>query len=317
MSRPRIAVIGAGRWGINHIRNFQALGALAVVADPDPQRRAAATEIAPDAELVAGLDAILGRDDLDGVVLATPAPNHARDTLAAIASGLDVLVEKPMALTAADAERMARAADDAGRVLMVGHLLLYQPAIAWMREQISSGAIGDVLHVECRRLNLGTVRQVENVFWSFSPHDLAVIHYLLGEPKLVGAQAAGQRLLQADIEDQVYADLRFDNGSTAHVHASWIWPEKLRATTVIGRNGGFVYDEIAQTLHHEDARIDPESLATLRGPSTPAEITDAEPLRRECAHFLECIETRQQPVSHAWHGVEVVRMLEQVSEALQ
>ena len=316
-SGPHIAVCGAGQWGINHVRNFQALGALAAVVDPSPAARAKVAEIAPGVAVYENPDAILADPKIRGVVLATPAKNHADDTLRAIAAGKDVLVEKPMALTVAEAEAMATAAERADKILMVGHLLLYQPAIDWIRSQIRAGALGDIWHIETRRLNLGKVRSVENVFWSFAPHDLAVIHSLLGEPALTSAAARGQCNVQATVHDQVHADFTFADGATGHVHTAWFWPTKLRVTTVIGSKSMIVYDEVAQTVTHYDSTIEPQSLQTKGGKGEVVPVADGEPLRRECQHFLDCIATRRQPLSHGRHGVEVVRMLAAADKALQ
>jgi predicted dehydrogenase len=209
---------------------------------------------------------------------------------------------------------------------MVGHLLLYQPAIAWIRSQIRAGALGDIWHIETRRLNLGKVRQVENVFWSFAPHDLAVIHSLLGEPALVAASARGQCNIQANasrragaanIDDQVHADYTFAGGATGHVHTAWFWPTKLRVTTVIGSKSMIVYDEVAQTVTHYDSTIDPQTLQTKGGKGEVVPVAEGEPLRRECQHFLNCIATRRQALSHGRHGVEVVRMLAAADKELQ
>lgn len=309
MQPIKVAVCGAGQWGINHVRNFYALGALAAVVDPSLEARKKVSEVAPNVTLYNSPEAVLSDPSIQGVILATPAKSHANDAKRALAAGKDVLVEKPMALTVADAEAMVQAAEKAKRLLMVGHLLLYQPAIDWVRRQIQSGELGEIWHIETRRLNLGKVRTVENVFWSFAPHDLAVIHSLLGEPALLSATARGQANIQPNIHDQVHADYTFVGGATGHVHAAWFWPTKLRTTTVIGSKKMVVYDEVAQRVTLYDSSIDTKTLATQGGKGEVIAVADDEPLRRECQHFLDCIATRQQPLSHGRHGVEVVRML--------
>lgn len=314
----RVAVIGAGRWGQNLVRNFYALGALAAVVDTDATaRERAATELAPGVPAYADAEAVLRNAAIDAVVLATPAPHHATDALTAIAAGKDVLVEKPMALNVADAQRMTDAAAASERILMVGHLLLYQPAIAWLRDTIAAGTLGDIWHVQTERLNLGTVRRVEDVLWSFAPHDLAVIRVLLGEPKLTSVTAAATARVQAQIADDVHAHYRFAGGASAHVHAAWYWPKKIRTTTVIGSLGAVIYDEVAQTVMHYPQVIDPDTLVARRGEAVAIDIADAEPLRLECQHFLDCVANRTTPLSGGAHGVEVVRMLEQASAQLK
>jgi predicted dehydrogenase len=200
---------------------------------------------------------------------------------------------------------------------MVGHLLLYQPAIAWMRDAIAGGRIGRVLHVETRRLSLGTVRRVENVLWSFSPHDLAVIRVLLGEPDLRVVRAVGQCAIQPSVADLVHADFGFADGTTAHVHAAWLWPHKLRCTTVIGDAGAIVYDELAQRVTLHRTAIDRVSLQTINGGEEVVSVAAGDPLRRECQTFLDCIADRTVPPSHGRHGVEVVRMLAEADKAMK
>lgn len=314
---PAVAVLGAGRWGMNHVRNFAALDALAAVVDPDPGAAERVAGAGVEAPVFASLAEALAGADFAGVVVATPAPRHREDALAAIAAGKDVLVEKPMTLAVDEAEAICEAAEAAGRLVMVGHLLLYQPAIAWIRERIAEGAIGRLRHVEARRLNLGKVRPNENVFWSFAPHDLAVVHHLLGEPALEQVQAFGQAAVQPGIEDLVHADFVFAGGVTAHVQASWFWPELIRKTTVIGDAGAIVYDEVAQQVTLHRTTIDPQSLETARGEPEQAPVADAQPLRLECQHFLDCIASRSRPRSHGRHGVEVIRMLERATTEAQ
>lgn len=310
---PQVAVLGAGRWGMNHVRNFHELGALAVVVDPDPSTVERVAAAGVNVPVCPSLNVALDMAAFDGAIIATPAPRHREDALAAIAAGKDVFVEKPMTLDVGAAEAICEAAEAAGRLVMVGHLLLYQPAIAWIRERIAEGAIGEVLHVEARRLNLGTVRSNENVFWSFSPHDLAVIHYLLGEPALERVQAFGQAAIQPRIEDLVHADFVFAGGATAHIQASWFWPLLIRTTTVVGTTGAIVYDEVAQKVTLHRTTVDPATLAVHRGEPVEAPVADAQPLKLECQHFLDCIAGRTQPRSHGRHGVEVVRMLERAT----
>lgn len=311
----RVAVIGAGRWGRNHVRTFSLLGALAAVVDSDPDTRARVAHEYPTVAVHAGIEAVLDDNSIDGIVVATPAPTHHSVASQVLDAGKDVLVEKPLTLSTSEARALVSKAEDSGRILMVGHLLLYQPAIAWMRGLLASGELGRVVRIETERLNLGRVRREENVLWSFAPHDLSVILHLLGEPRLVGTRAVGQCALQPGIEDHVHAEFSFEGGVSAHIHCSWLWPEKVRRTTVIGTKGMVVYDEVAGrvTVFRRGAAA---SLETFDDGAYSPELENIEPLRRECEAFLEAMETRKTPPSDGRNGLAVVELLEAATEAL-
>jgi len=255
------------------------------------------------------------RSDAQAVVLATPAPTHYQLALAALEAGKDVFVEKPMTLRTQEALQLAEYADKHSRILMVGHLLLYQPAIGWMREYLASGKAGDVLHVATQRAKLGKVRREENVWWSFAPHDISVVLALLGNPSIKQVQAQGHAMLQTKIEDSIHVDLRFEGGQTAHIHCSWYWPLNQRNTVVIASEQMLVYDEISQTVTVHDKGVDADLNNRDEG-SWCVEVAASEPLRIECEHFLDCLNTRQRPRSDGWNGVAVVEILEKVQEAL-
>lgn len=309
-----VIVVGSGHWGQNLVRNFEQLGHLAGVVEVDPALRQRLQTNHPKATVYDSVDAALA-SDAPALVLATPAPTHFELALAALKAGKDVFVEKPMTLRAAEARQLAEYANAHDRILMVGHLLLYQPAIAWMRHYLRSGQAGTVQHVATQRLNLGKVRTTENVWWSLAPHDLSIVLDLLGNPTLASVQATGHARLQPGIIDEVQVDLTFTSGQTAHLHCSWQWPLKQRGTVVIGDRQMLVYDEIAQavTVHHK--RIDADLNAVDEGVQT-VDIADAQPLRLESEHFLACVASRQRPLSDGWNGVAVVEILEQVEAAI-
>jgi predicted dehydrogenase len=248
-------------------------------------------------------------------VLATPAPTHYELAIAALAAGKDVFVEKPMTLRTDQARNLAEYADQQGQILMVGHLLLYQPAIAWMREYLASGKAGQVLHVATRRLKLGKVRKEENVWWSFAPHDVSVVLDLLGNPQLQSVQAQGNAILQPNIEDYVQVDLRFKSGQSAQINCSWYWPLTERSTVVIAEKQILVYDEVLQTVTIHQKYIDQDLKHYDQG-SEIVEVAASEPLKIECQHFLDCVKTRQKPRSDGWNGVAVVEILEEAEKFL-
>ncbi|CAN1209715.1 Scyllo-inositol 2-dehydrogenase (NAD(+)) [Tumidithrix helvetica PCC 7403] len=310
----QVIVVGAGNWGKNLVRNFYSLGALAGVAEMSPDLRAAIATSFPDTPLYDNFQSALDAE-VSAVVLATPAPSHYKLALQALEAGKDVFVEKPMTLKTEEAKHLAEYADRHDRILMVGHLLLYQPAIAWMRDYLASGKAGRVLHVSTQRAKLGKVRREENVWWSFAPHDVSVVLDLLGNPKLQQVKASGHAMLQDGIADHVHVDLRFQGGQTAHIHTSWYYPLNQRSTVVIAEKQMLVYDEVAQTVTVHHKSVDSQ-LNNQDGGSEIIAVAAAEPLKLECEHFLECLTSRQRPRSDAWNGVAVVEVLEKAQEAI-
>lgn len=310
----QVIVVGAGNWGKNLIRNFYQLNALAGVAEVNPQLRDAVAEQYPDIPLFTNYEQALA-STTPAIVLATPAPTHFKFALAALEAGKDVFVEKPMTLKTSEARQLAEYAERESRILMVGHLLLYQPAIRWMREYLASGKAGKVYHVATQRVKLGRVRREENVWWSFAPHDVSVVLDLLGNPTLKQVQAQGQAILQPQIEDNVQVDLQFESGQTGHLHCSWYWPELKRTTTVIAEKQMLVYDEVSQqvTVYNKGVH---EDLSNRDEGSWSPDVAESEPLKLECEHFLHCLETRQTALSDGWNGVAVVEILEQAQALL-
>jgi predicted dehydrogenase len=309
----RVAVLGAGRWGRNLVRNLYELGVLDAVVDPRPEIRSEIEATYPKiAVLPEAKDAFAS--DVDAVVIATPAVTHAALALAAIQAGKDVFVEKPFSLNVEEAERVVREAYAAERVLMVGHMLLYQPAIRWIRRSLAEGLIGGLIGLHQERLNLGTVRTVENVLWSLGVHDVAALLYLIGE-EVIRVTAWGQRALQEDIEDDMYLHLQFESGVEGHLHSSWLWPERRRRLSVVGTEGMLVYDEEEHAVILHRRRV----LGDLSVEDRGAEVVftgDAEPLRAELEHLLDCVRTRSTPISDGQSALRVIRVLEQASTQL-
>ena len=314
----KVIVVGAGSWGKNLVRNFHALGALAGVAETSPDLRAGVATNFPDVPLYDNLQSAL-ETDVTAIVLATPAPSHYNLALQALSAGKDVFVEKPMTLKTSEAKHLAKYADSQNRILMVGHLLLYQPAIAWMRDYLATGKAGKVFHVSTQRAKLGKVRREENVWWSFAPHDVSVILDLLGNSsgklKLETVKASGDAMLQSGIADNVHVDLQFEGGQSAHVHTSWYYPLSQRSTVVLAEKQMLVYDEVAQTVTIHDKTIGAQLNNQDHGSHT-VEIASAEPLKLECQHFLDCLASRQRPRSDGWNGAAVVEVLEKAQEVM-
>src|ERR1700704_3355877 len=213
IGQPAIAVIGCGYWGKNLVRNFGKLGALAVCCDATPQGRATAAELAPQSLIVSDLKAALAAE-IAGVVIATPAETHYEVARSALEAGKDVFVEKPLSLTYEQGAELVRLADEQGRILMVGHVLEYHPAIVRLRELINAGELGEVCYISSNRLNLGKVRREENILWSFAPHDIAIILRLMDAMPLQ-VSAHGGSYVQPDIADVTITHMLFGNGVRA------------------------------------------------------------------------------------------------------
>ena len=309
----RVAVVGAGNWGKNLVRTFHALNALEGVAEPSEILQGGLRETYPDLRFYTFEDLL--NSDVDALAIATPASTHFDFAKRALEAGKDVFVEKPLTLTVADAERLVELTESTGRTLMVGHLLLYQPAIGWIKDYLASGEAGEVWHVATRRAKLGRVRNEENVWWSFAPHDISVVLHLLGNPELKGVSAHGHKMLPSGVEDNVHVSLDFASGQSAQLHSSWYWPENERKTVVLTQKKMIVYDELAQTVEVFDKTVD-ETLQHYDKGSFVAEVADAEPLRLECQHFLDCLATGRRPLSDVHNGLAVVRVLEQAQKLL-
>lgn len=310
----QVVVVGAGNWGKNLVRNFHDLGALAGVAEASAELRSKVEVDYPGLVTYSDFQKVL-ETDVTAIVLATPAPSHYKFAMAALEAGKDVFVEKPMTLQTAEAKALAEYADKHSRILMVGHLLLYQSAISWMREYLASGEAGKVVHVATQRAKLGRVRREENVWWSFAPHDVSVVLDLLGNPEIETVKASGQAILQPNIEDNIHVDLSFVGGQTAHLHCSWYWPLLQRSTTVITERQMLVYDEVAQQVTIYNKGVD-ENLKNRDEGSQVVDVAASEPLKIECEHFLNCLQSREKPRSDGWNGVAVVEILEKAQLAL-
>ncbi len=237
----RICVVGCGRWGSNHLRTLFGMGWLAAAVETSADRLRQVAEQYPGIVLHNGIDEA-ARACYDGYVVATPAETHFTLASYLLSQNCNVLVEKPMTLDPADAAALVRLAADHGKTLMVGHLLLFHPAIRKIKELTEQGAIGRLQYLYSTRLNLGTVRTMENVFQSFAPHDIAVLEYLVGAPAM-DITAQGARILQPGICDTVLAELTYPGGIRAHIHASWLHPFKEQRLVIVGETGMMAFDD--------------------------------------------------------------------------
>ena len=325
MSRLKVAVLGAGNWGRNHVRALAAMpeAELAAVCDLSAARREQVQRQYPGVLVTAIPDQALAV--AEAVVIATPAGTHAALASAAVERGIPVLVEKPFALTIRDAEAVAELAAARRVPLVVGHLLLFHPAIERLRALIESGDLGNVYYLYSQRVNLGQVRPDENALWSFGPHDVSVALDLLGQaPVRVAAQ--GRSYLQAGIEDVVFLTMEFESGAMAHAQMSWLDPHKERRLTVVGSKRMVVFDDMQarEKLKIYDKGIDRppeygsygESLAVREGEIWIPRVANVEPLSAVLKHFLAVARGSAKPRVDAASGIEVVRVLAAASESL-
>ncbi len=318
----RIGIVGLGYWGPNLARNFDDLAELAWLCDASPDALERYRIRYPQARTTTSYDDVLGDPALDAVVVATPAVTHYELSKRALEAGKHVLVEKPPAMNAAEAEDLAATAEENGRVLMPGHLLLYHPAVAAVKRLVDSGELGEVLCVYSNRQNLGKIRTDENALWSLGVHDLSVVLHLL-EEEPSEAWAHGNSFLTPGVEDVVFCYLRFPSGRIAHLHLSWLDPHKMRRITVVGKEKMVVFDDMElerKVTIYEKGPWQPTDTygewQTRTGDIFSPKIASDEPLRLECARFLELVGGEGDPLRAAQDGVAVVRVLEQLQASL-
>lgn len=310
----KVGVIGTGNWGGNLVRNFAALKVLAGVADPVEANRVKSLEDAPGIDVFEDASALLAAG-YQAVGIATPAATHFAIAKEALEAGLDVFVEKPMTLDPQEARDLHALAMDKERVLMVGHLQLYQPAIAFVADYLEAGKLGEVYTMHQRRSKLGRVRDKENVMWSFGVHDVAVLLSLAGEAP-AKVTASGHAALTPGVEDDTYLHLEFSSGMKAHLHNSWLWPRVERELIVAGERGILVFDELNSKVILHRKTVDSGLAHHDEGTEVLFE-GSGQPLRLELKHFLECCENRTQPRSNGRNGYEVVQVLQEAESQLR
>ncbi|HEV7527630.1 MAG TPA: Gfo/Idh/MocA family oxidoreductase [Solirubrobacteraceae bacterium] len=323
--RVTVGVVGLGYWGPNIARNFAAIDGceLRWLCDSDAGARERLATSFPGARATDELDRLLQDDELDAVVLATPVPTHAELAVRVAQAGKHCFVEKPLATNVADAQAAVAAAESANRLLMVGHLLEYHPAVARLKQLVDDGELGQLYYLYGNRLNLGKLRADENALWSLGAHDVSVVLHLIGEePEECLAQGASY--VRKGVEDVVFCSLRFPSRIVAHLHLSWLDPHKERRLTVVGARRMATFDDmlvegklaVYDKGFDEDARSWGEYI-TRSGDVFSPRIGNSEPLRLECEHFIECVRSGQTPRSDGHSGLRVVRVLEQLQHSLE
>ncbi|MDR3135085.1 MAG: Gfo/Idh/MocA family oxidoreductase, partial [Deltaproteobacteria bacterium] len=321
--KPLVAVLGAGYWGRNLVRDFSSLGALKVICDPDQAVREAMAKAYPGATIVDSPDKALADKAVTAVAIATPAPTHAALVIEAINAGKDVFVEKPLALKVEDGEAMVGAARKAGRILVVDHLLNRHPAFAELKRQVWDGQLGTILRIWARRHNFGKIRKDENVSWSFAPHDVAMILGLAGQSP-VSVEATGACFLTDGVEDIVEGSLAFESGLTAQLSVSWLNPYKEQKLAVIGDRKMAVFDDTAAwdsklTIYGHQVNWENQAPKAIKDEAgKKISFAPLESLKEQCRIFLDCAKSRAQPPdSDGQEALEVMKVLLALDRALK
>ena len=317
-SEREVAVVGCGYWGKNLVRNFAELGALRAICDADT---ATVDRFAQQYGAIGVTDfhKLLTMPEVRAIVIATPAATHAKLVIEALGAGKDVFVEKPLALTLADAVAIKAAVRKSDRILMVGHLLEYHPALVKLRQMVDTGKIGNLQYLYSNRLSTGKVRTEENVLWSFAPHDICAILGCVGQMPL-SVRAFGSTHL-GQVEDVCSIEMKFADNISARIFVSWFHPFKEQRLVVAGDTGTLVFDDVAVDRklmwYEQQVEFQHQTPILKNTGQSSIEIVTAEPLKSECQHFLDCIHTRTAPLTGIQNGIDVLTVLQAAQQSLE
>ncbi|MGC8594413.1 MAG: Gfo/Idh/MocA family oxidoreductase [Candidatus Kryptoniota bacterium] len=317
----KLAIVGCGRWGINHVRTVFKIfpEKLRLVVDSNPEAEARVREISREIQFSTGMDLVLTDSSINSVIVATPAETHYRITKELLESGKNVLVEKPLTLSSVEARELIHLANKKKLQLMVGHVLLYHPAIRKLKQLIDEGEIGRIQYIYSNRLNLGTIRNEENILWSFAPHDISVIQYLIGR-KPIQIEAHGAVFLQNDVEDTTLTYLSYPDNIHAHIYVSWLHPFKEQRLVVIGDRGMIVFEDSNPKdklkFYKKGYSKVNGLLEKFDGDFESVYFEQEEPLVLEQKHFFECVENGCKPLTGGDQAIEVLEILEEAGRKL-
>jgi predicted dehydrogenase len=326
--KKRLGVVGCGQWGPNQIRTFffHPHAEVTRICDTDTRRLDAMKSVYRHVETTTRFEDITRHPDIDAVVITTPVATHFAVAKDALMNGKDVLCEKPLTHTSAEARELVKIALDKKRILMVGHVFLFNPGIIKLKEVIDSKECGQTYYLHAERTNLGPVRKDVNAVYDLASHDIAIFNYLLGaKPKVISA--TGKGYLQPNVEDVAFVTLEYPGGILAHIHVSWLDPKKVRQITVVGSKKMVTWDDLAMNGPVEifSKRIEREQfykdygefhLLAKDGEVLIPAVKAEEPLKRQAEHFLNAILHRTPPLSDGKNGLEVVETLEAIQVLL-
>lgn len=319
--KGNIAVIGCGYWGKNLVRNFADLGALHTVCDADIERHQSFKSLYPALEAETDYNSVLKNQKIKGVVIATPAVLHYPMAREALLAGKDVFVEKPLALKVEQGQELVELAEHKSKILMVGHVLEYHPAVRKLKELSDKGELGKIQYIYSNRLNLGKFRTEENILWSFAPHDIAVILLLLNGEMPQEVAAHGGYYLHQDIADTTLTTMTFKDGIKAHIFVSWLHPFKEQRLVVVGDKKMAEFNDVKPRdklclYSHQIEWVErkpvphPEEAEIVK-------VSSDEPLKAECQNFIDCIETRGKPRVDGYKGLQVLQVLSACQKSLE
>lgn len=314
-----ISLIGAGYWGKNILRNLKELGVLHSVYEVSKKRVGELREKYPDVNFVTSLEEVLDNPGIKGVCIATPAVTHYEMAKRALLKDKDVFVEKPLSLTIREAEELIKIARERGKILMVGHILQYHPAILKLKELIKNRKLGSIEYIYSNRLNIGKLRVEENILWSFAPHDVSVILMLVGEEPYE-VKAFGGAYVTPGIYDVTLTTLSFKQGVKAHIFVSWLHPYKEQKLVVVGDESMAVFDDLTEEklfVYPHKIKWEGKIPVAEKAERYVVEVEKKEPLKEELRHFIECIETRKTPRTDGEEGLRVLKVLERAEKSLK
>jgi UDP-2-acetamido-3-amino-2,3-dideoxy-glucuronate N-acetyltransferase len=317
-----LAILGCGRWGINHVKTAHQLFGDRLILVSDPVQAAAyrVKKISEAIRFSPKADDVINHPDINAVIVATPAETHYRVSKALLECGKNVLVEKPITLRPEEARELIAIAERKNLKLMVGHVLLYHPAVLKLKELVKAGRIGKLQYIYSNRLNFGTVRTEENILWSFAPHDISIIQFLT-ESNPVSVEARGASFLQSGIEDSTVTFLSYPDNVHAHIFVSWLHPFKEHRLVVIGDKGMMVFEDSApkDKLKFYPKRFENVNgtIEKLDGEYEVVAHEDKQPLAEEQKHFVECIREDKMPLTNGRHALEVLEILKRAEGSLK
>jgi predicted dehydrogenase len=324
-----VGVIGCGYWGPNLIRNFSNLKTSKVLAcaDINENRLTHMKQLYPGLRTTTDFREIIADPGIDALVIATPVSSHYPVAREALEAGKHVFVEKPLAQSIDEGAKLVELAKRKERVLMVGHTFVYTAAVNKVKDLISDGVLGDIYYVATSRVNLGIFQEDINVVWDLAPHDVSIMNYVLNA-RPVSVSAIGQSYIRPGIEDVAFLLLRYPQSAIANIHVSWLNPNKIRSTTVVGSKKMLVYDDVSSLekirIYDKGVTVTPHydtfgefQLSYRYGDISIPRLDDAEPLKIECQHFVDCIEKGATPRSGGTHGLEVLLALDAADRSMR
>ena len=312
MKLHNVAVIGCGLWGKNVVRNFYNLNALNTVCDLDEENRKNLKEQYPDVNIIADFNEALKNPDIDAVAVVTPSHTHYKIVKQAIEMGKHVYVEKPISTVASEAMSLAKIADENNKILMVGHLLMYHPAVNRLKMLIKEGVLGDIRYVQSDRLNINYFKNDRSVMWDLAPHDVSMTSYILGKEPVRVISAVGASSDNNDIMDITHVTIEYEGGIVAHISDSWIHPQKRVNLLVRGTKATAIFDD---TVPINKLQVF-ESSTPKVSKTEVLDYIEIEPLKLECQHFLNCIEQGKSARSDGHNGFNVVKILEEAEKIM-